>query len=1598
MKQAFKRILSLALALLMVVVLLPAGLVTSAYALDDIQQTEDYTATVQAAAPPSVQPQADVSADAAATFSVDNKSYTDLNAAINAAVNGDDKTIVVAADGTLSGNYTIPAGVTLLVPFDDASTLYTDTPKYDTTYSNPSVYRKLVLTSGATLEVNGSISVGSKYHANSGNYASAPTGKYGEIAMMSGSKITVNNGGKLYAWGYITGAGEITAKSGAKTYEYFQIADWRGGSAFMDMVNNEKRVFPFSQYYVQNIQAALTLEYGATEYTLFGPYMKKWNFTVDTPCLIEFVGANGMFSLNAGSTLTKRYLTGEDRLQVDVNGDATLKNISITLNVFGLKYTVDSKSYTLPINNNITVRIHSGTTKINQDLALLPGTRIDVDSGAGVEVSSGNKVYLYDAAAWKTGGYVFQGGQNYLVSVRFAPGKAKTRTFADLIDAKIDVNGMLTASGNVYTTTNGADICSSSGCGKYIQFSEVGGEKVTYQALSSTSFAEIPITSAKLHNADGTYTETAASKAGDTYVYANGKWAVKGNEIAITFDSNGGTGTMAAMSVNPGVDNKLSANVFIRENYTFTGWNTTADGTGTAYADGATVNFNADTTLYAQWTQNPVITFNANGGDGLMPTQTVQPGAAAALTANAFTRADYDFAGWNTAADGTGTAYADGADITASENVTLYAQWKLHKYHVRWLNWDRTVLQEGDYTCEQWAEWDFANDDPSRPEDENHTYKFARRWTPYDAAEKIDGWGFYPHMDVDFTAVFNSFEKLTVTFDANGGTGTMEPVKIANGSSGEGYALPECGFTREGYAFDGWLITGTVGYTQFDKFQLTEEKWDDDTLLAFSNLILKASWKANTYTVTWKNDDGTVLKTETVNYGAMPTYGGIPTKSADAQYTYCFTGWTPEVAPVMGDVTYSAVYTEQLRSYTVKWVNWDGTTLREDTVPYGTVPAYGAADPTRAADAKNTYAFSGWDKEITAVTGNVTYTAQFTAACRHAATTLRDVKDATCTESGYTGDTYCADCGEKLSGGAVIPAKGHTEVIDPAVEPTCTKTGLTEGKHCSVCNEVIVAQQVIPAAGHTEVIDPAVEPTCTKTGLTEGKHCSVCNEVIVAQQVIPAAGHTEVIRGRKDATLTEDGYTGDTYCSVCDKLLETGTVIPKTGATVTWIVDGVTTTQVYAYGDVPAYNGTPTKAETPYYTYAFTGWDKELTAVTGDVTYTAQFQAVGKNGLCIDGDDTYWLENGQIVKDKGLTQVKDAQGHNLYYYFGADGKAVKNVLPAGGHDFWISADKTNGLLPEWGYYFDENGVIIHNEQFQNGIVTEDDAKYYYIDGIRVHMGMFQLDGSYYYAKSSGQLVTGKEYYCERMNDTGLKAGKYAFDADGKLILKKNGIVAENGSLYYYKDGVLNYAGLIEIDGSYYYVKTSGEVVHGRNYWISKTNGLMPERSYTFADDGKMIDPEIKDTKKDGIVAEDGSLYYYKDGLRTYAGLIEIDGSYYYVKTSGEVVHGRSYWITKTNGLMSERSYTFADDGKMIDPEIKDTTKDGIVAENGSLYYYKDGVLNYAGLIEIDGSYYYVKTSGEVVHGRSYWITKTNGLMAERSYTFADDGRMVNPGK
>ena len=607
-----------------------------------------------------------------ALFETGGQRFADLNEAVAYAQTNGQSKITLATDGSIGGSYTIPIGITLLIPFDEAGTLYTDAPAAIRTAPASKPFRTLTMSEGSSITVNGAISLGGRYFAAAGSQQGRPVGDYGYIKMADNSSITVKNGGNLYAWGFISGSGSVLAESGATVYEFYQIADFRGGSASSSMGHG---VFPFSQYFVQNIEVPLTLNAGANEQVYSGVYAMKSTYTT----AINFIGDTGMFKVESGS-FTKDYDEKTDRLVFTVNGEAALNTLSLTL----AGMDVNSASYVLPITNNITINIQSGNVTINQDAALLAGVEVNIAEGAGLTVANDKNVYVYDADEWNSDNFVW--GPCKFKSVAYAPGKAYTRSNNDLVDAKMDVNGSVTAIGAIYTTNGGADICSSNGTGKYVQQSMPGTETATYQYNANGNNAvTIPITAAKLHNADGTYTETANASAGTTIPYLDGVWGGAAN-ITVDFDANGGEGTMPTWTGKPNTSFDLPKNTFTREGYTFTGWNTAADGTGAAYADKAPVKFSENTALYAQWTQDPVITFDANGGKGTMGTQTVKPNEATALTANTFTRADYDFTGWNTAKDGTGTAYGDKANITTNENVTLYAQWALHKYHVRWLN------------------------------------------------------------------------------------------------------------------------------------------------------------------------------------------------------------------------------------------------------------------------------------------------------------------------------------------------------------------------------------------------------------------------------------------------------------------------------------------------------------------------------------------------------------------------------------------------------------------------------------------------------------------------------------------------------------------------------------------------------------------------------------------------------------------------------------------------------------------------------------------------------------------------------------------------
>lgn len=453
----------------------------------------------------------------AALFETGGQRFADLNEAVAyAQANGQSK-ITLATDGSISGTYTIPAGITLLIPFDAAGTLYTDAPAAIRTAPESKAFRTLTMSEGTSITVNGAISLGGRYYAAGGGEQGRPVGDYGYIKMADNSSITVKNGGNLYAWGFISGSGSVLAESGATVYEFYQIADFRGGTASSNMGN---KVFPFSQYFVQNIEVPLTLNAGANEQVYTGVYAMRKTYTT----AINFIGDTGMFKVESGS-FTKDYDEKTDRLVFTVNGKAALNTLSLTL----AGMDVNSARYVLPITNNITINIQSGNVTINQDAALLAGVEVNIAEGAGLTVADRKNIYFYDSDEWNSDNFVW--GPCKFKSVAYAPGKAYNRSNNDLVDAKMDVNGSVTAIGAIYTTKGGADICSSNKTGKYVQQGAPGKEPNTYQyKTNDNKEVIIPITAAKLHNADGTYTETANAIVGQTIPYCTcptcgkGKW------------------------------------------------------------------------------------------------------------------------------------------------------------------------------------------------------------------------------------------------------------------------------------------------------------------------------------------------------------------------------------------------------------------------------------------------------------------------------------------------------------------------------------------------------------------------------------------------------------------------------------------------------------------------------------------------------------------------------------------------------------------------------------------------------------------------------------------------------------------------------------------------------------------------------------------------------------------------------------------------------------------------------------------------------------------------------------------------------------------
>ena len=356
------------------------------------------------------------------------------------------------------------------------------------------------------------------------------------------------------------------------------------------------------------------------------------------------------------------------------------------------------------------------------------------------------------------------------------------------------------------------------------------------------------------------------------------------------------------------------------------------------------------------------------------------------------------------------------------------------------------------------------------------------------------------------------------------------------------------------------------------------------------------------------------------------------------------------------------------------------------------------------------------------------------------------------------------------------------------------------------------------------------------------------------------------------------------------------------------------------------------------------------------VTYNFEGGKLVKGFWYNDGNGLQYFY-GPYYYEKGW---KDIEGKR---YFFEDGYAATGIYPVrASHD----------VHPIW-CQFDETGALIGDAP--DGAYWSNGKLFYVINTNSNHKGLLCVDGAYYYAQWDGSLFVSGTYWITNTYDM-LTAGFYRFGADGKIIMTTE-LVAEDSGLYYYKDGKrAGGTGLIEIDGAYYYIDGAAKAAQNETVWISRTNGLWPEGSYSFGADGKMI-------VRNGIV--DG--YYYVDGIGTAAGVVIVDGAYYYAQWGGKLAAGKTYWVSNTNGLLTAGTYRFDADGKII-------MATEVVEENGALYYYQNGMRAAGvGLVKYNGDYYHIDKGAMAERDVTIWVSKTNGLFPEGYYTFGEDGKM-----
>ena len=440
------------------------------------------------------------------------------------------------------------------------------------------------------------------------------------------------------------------------------------------------------------------------------------------------------------------------------------------------------------------------------------------------------------------------------------------------------------------------------------------------------------------------------------------------------------------------------------------------------------------------------------------------------------------------------------------------------------------------------------------------------------------------------------------------------------------------------------------------------------------NATYKATYSRakNRYTIKFVDYNGDVISSAEYEYGktaADIVRPSNPSRTATAEYTYSFSGWTPAIADVTGDATYTATYSAAKNNYKVTFVDSDDTVLQATAeYEYGTTADQitKPADPSKAATAEFTYAFGGWNPKVDTVTGDVTYKAVYTATKNKYDVSFVD-EDGTTVLMAATPYEY---------GTAAADIVKPSPEKKPTAEYSYEFSGWTPEVKDVTGPAVYQANYVQKDRMYKVTFVDDDGTTVIKEA--EYKYGTAAADVVKPDDPEKAATaeYTYTFAGwDKDiADVTADAVYTATYTAVKNKYSvvfvdEDGTTVLKAAAE-------------YEYGTKAAdieKPADPTKAATDKFTYEFTGWSPELADVTADATYKAVYKenktavyhkiSYDLNGGTLDGKTgviTVEAEEGSVIT---IPDAPTREGYNFLYWKGSEYHPGDKYTVDGDHTF-----------------------------------------------------------------------------------------------------------------------------------------------------------------------------------------------------------------------------------------------------------------------------------------------------------------------------------------